>query len=334
MKRWITTGVALLGLTFGETKAADPPKVIPEAEQGEGVSLTVYNQNFVIVKERRKLELVKGRGVIKFKDVASTILPDTVQFGTLRDPGIARVVEQNYEFDLVGANKLLEKYIDRDIAIVTQDGETIKGKLLSFDDSQLMLKTDKGIDLLPRVGNVKDVQFSALPGGLLTRPTLVWKLDSKNTGAELVKVAYRANEMSWRVDYRARLNQAGDRLSLAGWVTVTNNTGTSYRNAQVKLMAGDVNTINTNPIVPTSGPPPNPNSGGSGGGPAFVEKTFSDYHLYEMQRKTDLLDRETKQIELMDIDGVTFDKKYVTGTQYRNKVAVVVEFENDEKKTP
>src|SRR6266852_3254467 len=120
MKRWllICAGLALSGLA----RAADPPakpRALAEADQGEGVSLTIYNQNFVVVKERRLLDLKKGRGTLRFRDVAATIMPETVQFSTLRQPDLARVVEQNYEFDLVSADKLLDKYIDRDIGIVT-----------------------------------------------------------------------------------------------------------------------------------------------------------------------------------------------------------------------
>ncbi len=250
MKRWILLGAGL-GLA-GLALAADPPKptekptpkpVVAEADLGEGVTLTVYNQNFVVVKERRFMDLKQGRSLVRFRDVAATIEPDTVQFSALRQSDLARVVEQNYEFDLVSADKLLDKYIDREIGVVTQDGETVKGTLLSFDPNQLILKTKSGVDLLPRTGNVRDVQFSALPGGLLTRPTLVWNLDAKKDGRELVNVAYRARQMTWRVDYRARVNQAGDRMDLGGWVTVMNNTGTTFKDAQVKLLAGDVNLI-------------------------------------------------------------------------------------------
>ena len=141
---------------------------------------------------------------------------------------------------MVSADKLLDKYIDRDIAVVTRDGDILKGKLLSFDNSALTLDTPTGIDLVPRTGNIKDIQFSALPEGLLTRPTLVWLLDGKQPGKQLVKVAYAAEKMIWRVDYRASVNQAGDKMDLAGWVTVTNETGTTFKDAQVKLMAGDV----------------------------------------------------------------------------------------------
>ena len=331
MKRWLlgTVGLGLAGLAL----AADPPKkaeAVAEADRGEGVSLTVYNQDFVVVKERRLMDLKQGRSSVRFRDVAATIEPDTVQFAPLRQPDLARVVEQNYEFDLVSADKLLDKYIDRDIGVVTQDGELLKGTLLSFDPNQLVLKTDKGVDLLPRAGNVKDVQFSALSGGLLTRPTLVWQLDAKKDGKELVKVAYRAGGMTWRVDYRARVNEAGDRMDLGGWVTVTNNTGTTFRDAQVKLLAGDVNLVrdpnqNSNERFDDNAPKDAPAKR-----PQFTEKSFADYHLYELGRKATLQSAETKQIELLDVASIPVERRYEFRTG-ETKVAVALRFKNAEE---
>jgi hypothetical protein len=335
MKRWlaICAGVGLAGLAVGADppKKADSPKpaeVIPEAEQGEGVTLTIYNQDFVVVKERRTLDLKQGRSSIRFRDVAATIVPETVQFATLRQADAARVVEQNYEFDLVNADKLLDKYIDRQIAIVMQDGQVLKGQLLSFDPGQLVLKTGTGIELVPRDQNIKDVQFSALPGGLLTRPTLVWQIDAKNTGKELVKVAYRANKMNWHVDYRARLNQAGDQLDLAGWVTVSNNTGTAYKDAHIKLMAGDVHIVQE-ALVPAPMVQRRAGAALAARAPAaFTEKSFAEYHLYELGRNATVKDHETKQIELLDVTEIPISRHYTYRGQ-GNKVEVVLQFKND-----
>jgi hypothetical protein len=333
MSRWllVCAGLAAAGLVL----AADPPKPAPppaaaEADQGEGVSLTIYNQNFVVVKERRQMDLAKGRSAVRFRDVAATIVPETVQFAALRQPDVARVVEQNYEFDLVGADKLLQKYIDRDITLVTRDGAELRGRLLSFDPQQLVLKTANGIDLVPRAGNVRDVQFSALPGGLLTRPTLVWQLDSREEGKELVKVAYQANQMSWRVDYRTRVNQAGDKMDLAGWVTVTNQTGTTFRDAQVKLLAGDVHLARQPGEVFTVPSGTGALPGSMPGRPQFTEKSFSEYHLYELGRKATFKDQETKQIELLDVEGVPVTRRYAV-RRGENRVAVVLEFKNSDK---
>jgi hypothetical protein len=338
MKRWLLVcaglGLSSLAVADQPQKAAARRKAepVPEAEQAEGLSLTIYNQDFVVVKERRHMDLKQGRSTIRFRDVAATIVPESVQFSVLREPDIARVAEQNYEFDLVNADKLLDKYIDREIGVVTRDGEVLKGVLLSFDAEQLVLKTARGIDVVPRGNNVKDVQFSALPGALLTRPTLVWQLDSRKTAGELVKVAYRADRMNWRVDYRVRVNAAGDKMDLAGWVTVTNNTGTSYKDAQVKLMAGDVHVVKQNDRPGPTGATESQAKNGHGQ-PQFTEKSFAEYHLYQLGRKTSVKDRQTKQIELLDVEGIPVTRKYA----YRgegDKVAVVLEFKNTETLTP
>jgi hypothetical protein len=330
---WIGVGFAGLATAADPSAKKQPsakPDAVAEAEQGEGVSLTIYNEDFVVVKDRRVMDLRRGRSTIHIRDVAATIVPESVQFSALRRPDVARVAEQNYEFDLVSADKLLDKYIDRDIGLVARDGEVIQGKLLSFDDNQLVLRTRDGIDMVPRVGNVKDVRFSSLPGGLLTRPTLVWKLDARASGKELVKVAYRADKMTWRVDYRAQVNEAGNRLRLAGWVTVTNNTGTAFKDAQVKLMAGDVHVVRTQQ-PPTSTP-------GTGGArpytvvKAVTEKSFAEYHLYELGRKTAVRDHETKQVELLNVADIPVTRGYeYRGQADGSKVAVVLEFKNSKK---
>src|SRR5262249_8501654 len=153
------------------------------------------------------------------------------------------------------------------------------------------------------------VQFSALPGGLLTRPTLVWQIDAKKDGKELVKVAYRAKQMTWRADYRARVNEAGDRMDLGGWVTVTNNTGTTFQDAHVKLLAGDVNLVEEGRRAGGwGGPRSSPDAPEDR--PGFTEKSFADYHLYELGRKATLKSAETKQIELLDVASVPVERRY------------------------
>jgi hypothetical protein len=317
---------ALSGLSL-----AQPPdkKPLPEAEQGEGVSLTIYNQDFVVVRERRILDLPKGRGTVRFRDVAATIIPETVQFTPLGQPDAARVIEQSYEFDVVNADKLFDKYVDRDIALVTREGDTIKGKLLSFDNRHLTLQTAAGIDLVPRVGNVKDVQFSALPEGLLTRPTLVWLLDGKQAGKQLVKVVYAAAKMKWHVDYHVAVNQEANKIDLFGWVTVTNETGTSFNNANLKLMAGDLHVV-AEARLPVLA------SGSAGGGavsglnPSVKEKLFAEYHLYELARKTTITDHATKQIDLLNIGAIPAIRKYETDSD-EDRVAVLLEFKNSDQ---
>ena len=294
----------------------------------EGVGLTVYNQDFAIVRERRTMPLAAGRSEVKFKDVAATIVADTVHFLSLRPAGDAKVIEQNYEFDLVSANKLLDKYIDKDIGLITRDGSLIEGKLMSFDDGQVVLAVRDGIQMVPRGKNVRDIRFSALPGGLLTRPTLVWLVNAKQASDHLVEVSYRANAVNWRVDYRALADADGKMLDLSGWVTIDNRSGRTYEDARLKLMAGEVHVVK---------PQEERFRRRIAAGvevafarldtPAFEEKAFAEYHLYELSRPATIKDQQVKQIELINIEQIPVKRKY----QYRGEgdnVHVILEFKN------
>ncbi len=297
-----------------------------EADQGPGVNLTVYNQNFAIVKQRRLMDLGKGVRTVKFPDVAATIVPETVQFGSLR-PGGATVLEQNYEFDLVSASKLLHKYIDREITIIGRDGSMTEGKLLSSDSAQVVLSNDDGIQLIPRAKNIKDIRFSKLPEGLLTRPTLVWKVKADRGGEHLVKVAYRANAITWRVDYRAVAAADEKTMDLAGWVTVTNNTGTTYEDAGLKLMAGDVHVVSQRGFQFEGRQQTILRKGRRG----FAEKSFAEYHLYTLGRRTTLANAQTKQIELINVEKIPVAKRYLYRANFGNRVGVILHFKNSKE---
>jgi len=316
-------------------------KAVDEKDMGPGVSLTVYNQNFAVVKERRLVDLVQGRSWVKFMDVASQIDATSVAFSSLTDPAGTKVLEQNYEFDLVSASKLLEKYIDKNLTIITQDGEMVSGKLMSSDGSQIVLKQASGeIVMLPRLKNVRDIIFGKLPEGLLTKPTLVWRVESRQGGKQLVKVAYMTNGMSWRSDYTLELvGNNEDAIDWSGWVTVNNNSGTRYKDAGLKLMAGEVHRVadargprERGMLLKTA------TEGGGRGGMEVVEKAFAEYHLYTVTEPTTLNDSQTKQIEFVKRGGVPVTKKYfyrgsMGGYWARptNDVNVEIRFKNEKK---
>ncbi len=302
-----------------------------EEPTGPGTELTVYNQDFAVVKERRAMQLAQGVGDVRFANVAATIIPESVQFEALQPTG-ATVLEQNYEFDLVSASKLLQKYVDQRISIVGRDGSLIEGTLLSSDDAQIVLSNDQGIQLIPRAHNVKDIRFASLPTGLLTRPTLVWKVRAEQGGQHLVKVAYQAQGMTWRVDYRAVASPDQTELNLFGWVTVTNQSGTTYEDARLKLMAGDVNVqrgyIVGKQVFETGQAPSRRGKKG------VEEKSFSEYHLYTLQQPTTLRQAQTKQLELMAIERIPVAKSYLFRSSFGDQVGVMLEFKNTAETCP
>ncbi|MGA2221391.1 MAG: DUF4139 domain-containing protein [Verrucomicrobiia bacterium] len=292
--------------------AADRAIAAAEAQgkPEEGVALTIYNQNFGVVRERRKVNVAEKLGTIRFTDVAAQIDGTSVSFKSLTDPD-ATVLEQNYEYDLVSADKLLQKYIDKPITVLTKDGSRYSGNLLSFDGNQLVIRQygDKGdLAMVQRGDNVKDIQFSALPEGLITKPTLVWKLATEKVGDQLVEVAYQTGGINWQSDYNAVLNADDTHLDLSGWVTVNNQSGATYKDAKLKLIAGDVRRVQPPQTMPMSGMARRGMVAGEGG---FEEKAFFEYHLYTLGRPTTVADNQTKQIELLKTAEVPVKKVFL-----------------------
>lgn len=281
------------------------------AAEDEGIAITVYNQNFGVVREKRKVEVAKTLCTIRFSDVARQIDGTSVHFKSLTDPE-ATVLEQNYEYDLVSADKLLAKYIDKSINVLTKDGSRYAGTLLSFDPNQLVLRTAEGkgeVVMVQRGDNVKDIQFSALPEGLITKPTLVWKLATAKTGTHLIEVAYQTGGLNWQADYNAILNAEDTRMDLTGWVTINNQSGATYKDARLKLIAGDVR--RAQPELLRLGAPMLPEEDRAAAAPGFEEKAFFEYHLYTLQRPTTVGENQTKQIELLKTSDVPVKKVFL-----------------------
>jgi len=338
-KHWIIIVLATIAAAVGPVAAADKDK--------EGVSCTIYNGGYGVVREIRNLDINKT-GLVKFKDVAARIDATTVHFRSITDPK-AKLLEQNYQYDLVSADKLLKKYIDRKIEVVCE-GKTYSGALLSFDTRQIVLReASGGIVMVQRPDNVRDIRFSALPGGLLTRPTLVWLVGTEKPGKHLAEVTYQTSGVSWHAEYVAVLNGDDTELGLTGWVSFQNNSGKTYTDAKLKFIAGDVRRVHT----------PRPASGGSwakgvstGLAARMVEKAFFEYHMYTLPRPSTVADNEIKQLEMFSpAKGVKVTKRYLYnplgnfrwnyGSRYtdRNygasgvskKVNVFIDFENTKK---
>ena len=360
----------------------------PKADQ-EGISLTVYRESpemlqfyqnyggnmyrhydastgryvqrlpgWGVVKVRRKMPLKEGLNVVRFQDVAASIDATTVLVTSLTDPKNTFVQEQNFEFDLVNPNKIMQKYIDRSLAVVSEGGET-KGVLMSFDASNLVLRTDnqaQPISVIARHQNVREVRFSSLPGGLITRPTLVWHLGAKKKGDHLIQCTYHTGNIAWKADYTATIAADEKHLELAAWVTMENRSGAAYPNARLKLIAGDVHRVlpanmrqQFNRYAAAK-----PGNGGRGR-PQFKEKSFFEYHLYTLERPTDLEDNSEKQIEMFNpVTGIPLNKRLVYyggrgmynyrqyggqpnqsrdfGLKTNTKVDIYLEFKNDKEK--
>ncbi|MFH1421920.1 MAG: DUF4139 domain-containing protein [Planctomycetota bacterium] len=292
---WLIAAVMLM-LPFvamaQETKESDD----------SGLALTVYNQNFAVVRDIRELDLKAGDNVVLFRNVAASIDGASLHFKSLTDPDGTVVLEQNYEYDLVSGEKLLQKYLDCSIRVLTKDGKVYDGTLLGFDRDQIILAKDpqKGpIEIVSRNDNVTAVVCSELPKGLLTQPTLMWKIAAKKEGKHKSKVTYITRNISWEADYTAAISNDETQLDLSGWVTIRNNSGKRYEDAKIKLVAGSLNIARDMD---------DGKWGRTGGG--IAAKEFFEYYLYTMPRKSTIEDSSTKQMELLNIGEVKCDKIY------------------------
>lgn len=299
--------------------------------QEQKLAVTVYNANLGVVKDQRKLDLKSGLSNISVTDVAQYIDPTSVHIKLNGE-----VIEQNYQYDLVSLDKIVQKYIDKDIQLINENNELIEGKLLSGGAGQVVLqKKDGGLVMLP---NLTKYRFSvgSLPEGLITKPTLVWLVNSKSSGKQDVEISYQTAGMNWHAEYVAVLNSNDTKIDLNSWVSVENNSGTTYKDAKLKLVAGDLNLVQN--IQTRGGRMDGMYMEKSVSQEQFGEKEFFEYHIYDLKRPTKLANNETKQISLFEAGNVGVVKKYFykSGSNYyynpssSGKVNVIVEFENKE----
>lgn len=321
--------VLLSGLIILPCTAASEP----------GVALTIYNENFAVVKERRQMDFAEGQNTVRFTDVASQIDPTSVLFDCLDFPGQAKLLEQNYEYDLVNTQSLLKKYIDKTVHVQlkgsgSSGASLVSGVLLSADGTTLILQDDDGRMNIIGQDSVEHIQLDKKPEDLLTRPTLVWLVAADKPLSGLCQVAYTTEGIGWKADYMAVLNDKDDALDMSGWVTITNNSGAAYKEAVLKLIAGDVKRIAPQPPIQKYAARREMMAMDEGTG--FEEKPFMEYHLYTLGRKTTLQNNQVKQVELIEpAQNVPAKKVYVYEISMyawmirnRNKVQVKVEFEN------
>ena len=300
------------------------------------VEVTVYNSNFGLIKDTRKVSLSLGKGELRFMDVASHIMPVTVHAKSLNYPEGFSILEQNYEYDLMNANKLLDKYVGRKIKLIVwnefQDRkEVVEATLLSNNQNQIYKINDEiflghpGIKVLPEI-----------PENLIAKPTLTWLYDNKNKADHDLEVSYLTNNISWKADYVVVLNVDDTSADVSGWVTLDNKSGATYKNASLKLIAGDVHRAEEqfeDRVYMMK-------QMERAAAPQFEEKAFFEYHIYDLQRKTTIKDKQTKQVSLLEATGAKIQKEllvygirsYFTrlyrGQTPKQTVNVYVKFEN------
>lgn len=311
-------------------------KVTTAVEQKE-VAVTIYNDDLALVKDARKVKLERDFNKLAWREVSARMRPETALLRNLTHPAGFRLQEQNFDFDLLTPEKLLEKYLGKEVTVIRTNpatgAETRETATVLATSGGTVLKFGDRIE----TGIPGRLAFSGVPENLRDKPTLVVSLINPVAGEQNLELSYLTTGLSWHADYVAELNERDDQLDFNGWVTLTNQSGAAYPNAKLQLVAGDLNRVRK----------PSPMSRDVMAMAAKVaeveeikQESLFEYHLYTLQRLTTLAENQTKQVALLSATNVPVRKEFLMmGANYyyfgqygdigqKLKVGVFVEFQN------
>jgi hypothetical protein len=336
-----TLAALLLGLlpalSLASPAGAGAARTTVTQEQQKEVAITVYNGNLGLVKDVRDLTLGPGTHELRFMDVAARIDPTSVHLRSLTDSNGVRILEQNYEYDLLNPQKLLDKYVGRKVKLMVGDGTLVDAVLLSNNNGPIYQ-----INGQIHLGHPGRVVLPDIPDSLIPKPTLVWLLHSRTGRPQRVEASYLTSGITWKADYVVVLNARENGGDLSGWVTIENKSGATYPDAALKLVAGDIHRAATrgevrdaleraSKLAVAEAPR------------QFQQEAFFEYHLYTLQGRTTIKDNQTKQLSLLSASEIPIRKElrsYGASQYYRGplgtplsnqKVGVFLEIANTEQ---
>ncbi|SOD42067.1 DUF4139 domain-containing protein [Nitrosovibrio sp. Nv4] len=323
-------GVAASGSGKGE--------IVTTASEQQEVAVTIYNDNLALVKDSRRVGLGAGFNKLAWREVSAQMQPETAQLRNLTHADGFRLQEQNFDFDLLTPQTLLDKYLGKEVMVIRVNPATGKetteaATVLATNNGAILKYADRIESGIPGEGRLA---FRGVPENLRDKPTLVVSLITPVSGEQNLELSYLTTGLSWRADYVAELNEHDDHLDLNGWVTLTNQSGATYPDARLQLVAGDLNRVRQQQPVSRKV------MGMSQMAEAMdmKQEVLFEYHLYTLQRPASLAENQTKQVALMSATNVPVRKEFLLiGADYyysgryddigrKLKVAVFVEFMN------
>ena len=323
-------------LVASMTQAAEPVRDVTSiAAEREAVAVTVYNDDLALVKERRRVDLATGLTRLSLRDVAAQMRPETALLRAVGGQPLS-LLEQNFDFDLLTPQKLLEKYVGREVTVIrahpTNDSERRERATVLAAGQGTVLRFADRIE----TGVPGRLAFDSVPSNLRDRPTLSVLLEAAG-GKQAVELSYLTGGLSWKADYVANLAADGKNLDLNAWVTLTNRSGAGFDDATLQLVAGTVNRVRQQDsrVYAMAAPAP-----ARAKAAEATQEALLDYHLYSFERPTSIADNQTKQLALLSASAVPVRRQYLLAGNdwyYRDrynqigqklKPAVFLEFEN------
>jgi len=317
--------------------AAPRDEIVSTVADQKSVAVTIYNDNLALVKDARQVKLDRDLNRLAWREVSAQMRPETAQLRNVARPDGFRLLEQNFDFDLLTPAKLLDKYVGREVAVVRTNPATGA----ETRETATVLSTNNGVVLkfADRIetGAPGRIAFPGVPDTLRDKPTLVISLVNPAAGAQNLELSYLTGGLSWRADYVAELNADDGALDLNGWVTLTNQSGAAYPNAKLQLVAGDLNRVREAQPAPRA---MMAMAAKVADAAEMQQESLFEYHLYTLQRPTTLAENQTKQVALMSATRVPVNKTFLLeGANYyysgqygelgqKMKVGVFVDFMN------
>ncbi len=310
MKLALAAG-CLLSPTFGFAQTASPLPAEAASAQGD-VAITIYNSNLALVQDVRQLSLPQGRSRQEFPDVSAQIRPETV---TLSGEGFG-IVEQNFDYDLLSPSALMEKAVGQQITLLRTNpatgAETRERATVLAANGGVVLKIGERIEVLRDDGLPVRVIFDKIPANLRARPTLSVTLEAERAGTRPLTLSYLTPGIGWKSDYVALFDEAAGKMDVQGWITLSNNTGTTFSNTRALLVAGEVAQVQqSGGYRQRRVPAPRGNSAGTESGDGAQ---IGDFHVYPIEGRTTIANAQTKQVSFLDVSGVAARKGY----EFRN----------------
>jgi len=332
--------LAIVSAFSATSASAQPDEIRSTLNDQQSVAVTIYNNNLALVKDQRKVNLNAGLNSLALRDVSAQIRPETALLRSLSNAGSFTTLEQNFDFDLLTPQKLLEKYVGKNVTVARVNpatgAETTEQATVLSANNGVVMKIGNRIE----TGIPGRIIYDDVPLNLRDRPTLVTRLNNKTAAAQTVELSYLTGGLGWKADYVAELSPKEDSIDLSGWVTLTNTSGTSYNNARLQLVAGDVNMVQEH--APRAMAIRKSVAMIAEDGASMAEESLLEYHLYSLDRPTTIAENQTKQVALLSASNIPARKElvlrgadYYYGSSYgdlgqKMKVGAFVEFDNKE----
>ena len=305
MRAWLLLS-ALLAAPAAAQNVIPPPS---QNAQGE-VAVTIYNNNLALVQDTRQLDIAAGRSRREVPDVSAQIRPETV---TLTGAGIG-IVEQNFDFDLLSPQALMQKAVGETITLVRTNpatgAETRERARVLAANAGVVLQIGERIEVLRDDGLPVRVIFDRVPENLRARPTLSVTVQSERGGLRPVTLTYLTPGLAWQADYVALFDEQAGLMDVQGWITLTNESGTEYRDADTLLVAGAVGQANQGYRGRPMPPPPPGRPIRDPGTETADRERLGDFYLYPLPERTTIANRQTKQVSFLDVSDAPATRVY------------------------